>query len=95
LNWRKTKDVIHTGKLKHFIPQDGIYVYFRYNEKETIMVAINNNENDSKTLKSSRYSEFLQNFRSGNEIISGQSISDLSNIVVPPKSAIIVELKSK
>ena len=44
LNWRKTKDVIHTGKLKHYIPADGIYVYFRYNNDESVMVVLNNNE---------------------------------------------------
>ena len=30
LNWRKESEVIQYGKLKQFIPQDGIYVYFRY-----------------------------------------------------------------
>jgi glycosidase len=95
LNWRKNKEVIHTGQLKHFIPQDGVYVYFRFNEKETVMVVLNNNEKESKTLNSTRYSEFLSKFQSGKEIISGQTISDLSNIVVPAKSGIIIELKIK
>ncbi|MCK7537386.1 MAG: cyclomaltodextrinase C-terminal domain-containing protein [Marinilabiliales bacterium] len=44
LNWRKDKEVIHTGKLKHYIPQDGVYVYFRYNCGESVMVILNNNE---------------------------------------------------
>jgi len=95
LNWRKSKEVIHTGKLKHFIPNDGVYVYFRYNDKETVMVAMNNNDIDSKTINSKRYSEFLEKFNSGEEVISGKTISDLSNIVVPAKSAIIIELKIK
>jgi hypothetical protein len=56
------------------------------------MVVINNNEKESKTLKASRYSEFLQNFRGGKEIISHQVIQNLSNITIPPKSSIIVEL---
>jgi len=95
LNWRKNKEVIHTGKLKHFIPQDGVYVYFRFNEKETVMVALNNNEKESKTLNSSRYSEFLSKFNNGKEIISGQRIDDLTRISIPAKSGIIVELKIK
>ena len=48
VNWRKFKEVIHSGKLKHFIPNDGVYVYFRYNDKETVMVAINNDDKESK-----------------------------------------------
>jgi neopullulanase len=92
MNWRKNKQVIYTGKLKHFIPSDGVYVYFRYNDNETVMVAMNNNDKEPKTLDGSRYSEFLNNFRSGKEIISNHLYTDLSNITIPPKSAIVIEL---
>ena len=40
LNWRKANPVIHTGKTKQFISQDHCYVYFRYNNEKTVMVAI-------------------------------------------------------
>jgi len=93
LNWRKNKEVIHKGKLKHFIPQDGIYVYFRYNDKETVMVAFNNSEKDSKTFETDRYAEFLSKYRSGYEVISGQVLNDLSKLTIPAKSAIIIELR--
>ncbi len=93
LNWRKDKEVIHTGKLKHFVPEEGVYVYFRYNEKETVMIALNNNENETKTLNRKRYSEFLDQFQTGKDVISGQTISDISKIIIQPKSAMIIELK--
>lgn len=32
LNWRKNAEVIHTGKLTHYAPMKGVYVYFRDNE---------------------------------------------------------------
>ena len=92
LNWRKDKEVMHTGKLKHFVPDNGVYVYFRYNEKETVMVALNYNETDAKTLDRKRYGEFLSNFNSGKDVISGQNISDLGKITVQPKSVMIIEL---
>ena len=31
------------GKLQHFAPADGVYVYFRYDENDTVMVALNRN----------------------------------------------------
>ena len=93
MNWRKNKEVIHSGKLKHFVPQDGVYTYFRYNDNECVMVCINNNETDAKTIDRSRYGEFLDKYQSGKEIITGQVIQDLSTIIVQPKSATIVELK--
>ncbi|MDP4282318.1 MAG: cyclomaltodextrinase C-terminal domain-containing protein, partial [Bacteroidota bacterium] len=93
LQWRKNKEVIHSGKMKEFVPRDGVYVYFRYNDKETVMIAFNDNENTAKTLDSKIYAESLKGFHSGKEIISGQEMYNLNDIIVPPKSAIIVELK--
>ena len=57
LNWRKEKEVIHTGKLKHYITDDGLYVYFRYNKKESVMVILNSNDTKSRTITKERYIE--------------------------------------
>lgn len=92
MNWRKTKSVIHEGKLMHFIPENGIYVYFRYNDSETVMVILNNN-NEEKTLATQRFNERLQGFNSAENIVTNQSVSNLQNIVLPAKSATILELK--
>ena len=90
--WRKNKEVIHTGKLLHFAPQDGIYVYFRYNEDETVMVVLNKNK-DEKTLSASRFKEVMAGFKSGKEIIHSKEIKDIASFAVPPRSAMIIELK--
>ena len=92
IRWRNSAEVIHTGKYRHFIPAEGIYVYFRYNDKNTVMVVMNNNE-ETKTIETGRYNEFLKKFRSGSEIISGNSLNDLSKLTIPGKSVLIVELK--
>lgn len=91
LEWRKSKEVIHTGKLRHFIPKDGIYAYFRYNSKEVVMVILNNNE-ETKTIDTRVYSEFLTGHKSGTDIISRAIINDLSKLTIPGKLALIVEL---
>jgi glycosidase len=92
LNWRKSKTVIHTGKLMHFIPENGIYVYFRYTDSESVMVILNNNS-DEKTLTTQRFSERLQGFNAAENIVTKQSVSNLQHIVLPAKSATILELK--
>jgi len=92
LEWRKLKTVIHNGKLRHSIPKDGIYTYFRYNAKETVMVILNNNE-ENKVVETAKYHEFLKSCRSGTNVITGMAITDLSKIQVPGKSAVIIELK--
>lgn len=92
VNWRKSKSVIHHGKLKHFLPQESVYVYFRYTEKESVMVVLNNSA-EEKTLKSERYKESLNGYNSGYEVITGKNLSDLTMLKVPAQSAMIIELK--
>ncbi len=93
LNWRKDKEVIHTGKLIHYVPDDGLYVYSRYNEKESVMVILNNNEKESRTVTRERYPEAMRGFTGGYEVITGEPVGDLASFTVAPKTAMIIELK--
>ncbi|MFZ4435709.1 MAG: glycoside hydrolase family 13 protein [Flavobacterium psychrophilum] len=91
-NWRKAKTVIHTGKMTHYLPQNNVYVYFRYNEQETVMVVMNNNSTPQK-INLSRFHEQIQGYQSGQEVINGNSISLDKELEINPKSALIFELK--
>ena len=44
LNYRKNNPVLQNGRMKQFIPENGIYVNFRYNYNKTIMIIANNNQ---------------------------------------------------
>lgn len=93
LNWRKGKEVIHTGKLKQFIPENNLYVYFRYNDKESVMVILNNSDKETRTITRERYFEAMNGFKSGREVITGAEINDLTSFRIAPKTAMIIELK--
>jgi len=90
--WRKSKEVIHSGKTTHYVPDNNVYVYFRYNEKETVMVIINNNT-DKQTLKTNRFKESIQNLKSGKEVLSGKTFDLNNDLEIEGKSALILELK--
>ena len=90
-NYRKNNDVLHNGKMMQFIPEDGIYVYFRYNDKKTVMMIMNSNE-DEKSVKTDRYKERILMFKSAINVISSEQLSDISTIKVPAKSTLILEL---
>ena len=92
-NWRKNKEVIHAGRTKHFAPQNDIYVYFRYNDKESVMVILNN-KNQKQTLKLDRFAEAIKGYNSGKEIISEQTLPMNTNgeITIEGKSSMIIEL---
>ncbi len=91
-NWRKNKPVIHSGKLMHFVPEDGIYVYFRYNADEVVMIILNKNETEKK-VATKRFSEITKGHQKGKEIITSKDISKLSEINIPAKTAMIIELQ--
>lgn len=92
-NWRKNKEVIHSGKTKHYMPEKNVYVYFRYNENESVMVILNANE-EKQTFKLDRFAESLQGINVGKEIISDKvlPINSKGEISIDGKSTMIIEL---
>jgi glycosidase len=91
LNWRKGKEVIHTGKTKNYVPQDGVFVYFRYDTKDNVMVVVNNNEKD-QTLDLKRFAESLNGVTKGKDVISGKEFPMEKSLTVPAKTPMIIEL---
>ncbi len=91
-NWRKNKDVMHTGKMMHYIPENNVYVYFRYNDKESVMVVINNNT-DKHKININHFKESIKNYQTGTDVITGKQISLKDDIEIDGKSALVLELK--
>lgn len=60
-NFRKTSPALTAGDFMQFYPVDGIYVYFRYNTKQTVMVVMNTSK-EEKTIELGRYAERTQGF---------------------------------
>lgn len=92
LLWRKNASVIHSGKTKHYTPEKGVYVYFRYNDKEQVMVVLNKNET-AQNVNLDRFVNMLAPYHSGNEIISGKQLSLEKTLLVPAMQAMIIECK--
>ena len=92
LNWRKNNPVIYKGKLKHFIPENGIYVYFRYNEEKTVMVVMNNKE-ENQTLDLNRFEEMLKGKKKAKSVLNDEIWQLESTIELKAKSASIFELE--
>ena len=93
MKWRQSKDVLHNGKLTHFVPENENYVYFRHNESECIMVALNNSRNEMKALKMDRFAECVKNYAYAINVITDETVNYLDAITIPPKSVIVLELK--
>jgi hypothetical protein len=56
------------------------------------MVVLNNNSTQ-QTLNTRHFSEMLNNYKSGFDIISKSEIQNLNTLELPAKGAMIIELK--
>jgi predicted GTPase len=78
--------------MTHYIPENNVYVYFRYNDSESVMVVINNNT-EKQILKTNRFQENIQKFTSGKDVITEKSFDLKNDIEMEGKSVLIIELK--
>lgn len=91
-NWRKSNEAVHFGKMTHYIPENNVYVYFRFTNKQTVMVIINNNI-EKQTIKTDRFKETIQNYKSATSVLSDMTFDLKNDISIEPKSVLILELK--
>jgi hypothetical protein len=91
MNWRKTKDVIHSGKTMHFIDRDNTYAYFRYNDNDVVFVYINNTDS-VREIPWARYAEIAEGLTEGRDVITGEIVT-MSGAKVAPMSALVVEFQ--
>jgi neopullulanase len=90
-NYRKNCSAINSGKLMQFLPQNGVYTYFRYDNFKTVMVVMNTRDKASDRIDIMRFSERIAGFKRGKNIIDDQTI-DITNIKLEPYQTIVVEL---
>ena len=89
-NFRKNSTAITSGRTMQYIPRDGLYVYFRYDGKQTVMVITNTGEKDARP-DWSVYSERMKGFSQVRNIITGKIIA-LADLKIEPKESFVFEL---
>jgi glycosidase len=92
LQWRKGKAAIHDGETTHFYPENAVYVYFRHNDNDAVMVVINKNE-EPVSLPLDRYRERTEGFEQAREVISGQVQALGSELQIPARDVQVFELQ--
>ncbi len=91
LNWRKTNPTVQYGDLTHYIPEDGVYVYFRKYKDNTVMVILNNNK-ESKQVDMTRFAKDIGDHNKGRSVLNRKGWDDLNTIEIPAKTPLIIEL---
>jgi len=90
--YRKSNEVLQTGKMMQYVPENGIYVYFRYNADKTVMVIMNTNETASE-LPLKRFHERTNGFSKAVNVVSQEKINSLQTINIPAKTTWVLELQ--
>ena len=87
--YRTKSTALKTGEMMQYIPEDGLYVYFRYDTNSTVMCAMNT-DNKSRTVDFSKYTERTNTFTGGKDIITGNKIG--TTFSIPAMSMQVIEL---
>ncbi|MDB5248584.1 MAG: alpha-amylase [Segetibacter sp.] len=90
-NFRKSSTAIKTGNMTQYVPQDGLYVYFRYDNKQTVMCIMNNGKKD-REIDFSRYSERTQGFSQARSVTGHESYRLADKVTIPANRMWVLEL---
>lgn len=89
-NWRKTSSAVKTGKLTHYMPSDGHYVYFRHDGKQTVMVVLNKNPQATQ-LDLARFAGMVKQARQGRNVLTGAAVDLRAPLALPAMTSVVVE----
>jgi glycosidase len=91
-NFRRTSPALTTGKMMQYVPEDGVYVYFRYAAHQTILCVMNP-ENTDKQLDMHRFTERTTGFTRARDVMTGNVMDITGNMTVPAKTLLVAELE--
>jgi glycosidase len=89
-NYRKKSSALTTGKTTQFVPVRGLYTYFRYDNKQTIMVIANTGNNAMKP-RWDTYTERTTGFTKIRDVIT-RKLSSFDELELQPKECFVGEL---
>lgn len=89
LRWRAGNDVIGKGSFKHFIPQDGVYVYERKYGSRSAVVILNGTD-EQKSLDLAPYKEVLPS-TSADELLTGKNVKLDTSLALQARDVLILE----
>jgi glycosidase len=92
LQWRKNADVIHNGELMQYAPIGSVYTYFRYDERDTVMVVFNRGDKTA-SIRTDRFSERIDPGAKATDVISGQNFDLSSEFEIAPRSVLLLEIE--
>lgn len=90
--FRLHSSALQTGRLMQYVPEKTLYVYFRYDDHQTILCAMNTG-NHPVPVDFSRYSERTRGFSEGVDVVTGERHQFSQPASIPGRTMWVLELK--
>ena len=91
--FRKGSSALKTGKMMHYVPSNGLYTYFRYDNNQTIMCIMNTDTKERKVDFTS-FPERTAGFLKASNVITDQLLKMADQVTIPSMQMWVLELKN-
>jgi glycosidase len=90
-NFRKNSSAIKTGKMLQYVPQNGLYVYLRYDNNQTVLCVMNTSK-DSTSFDFSNYAQGTKAFTRARSVTDDKVFQTNQKLAVRGNRMMILEL---
>lgn len=90
--FRKGSSAIKEGKLMQFVPEEGVYTYFRYDNNETVMVVMNTAK-EARTIDVNRFDERYSGYTKAANVVTGDVQNLAGKWTLPPTTTWVLKLQ--
>ncbi|MCC8117692.1 MAG: glycoside hydrolase family 13 protein [Bacteroidales bacterium] len=91
LNWRRTNEAVKTGSLKHFMPQNGVYVYQRTAKDGSKVVVVLNGNDKEASMNMNQTAESLPIGSSRRDVLTDENVTISETMTFSPRQILILE----
>ena len=76
----------------HYIPEEGLYIYFRYDADQTIMCIMNTSK-AGKTVDFAKYAERTEGFNTARNVITNETMRMADKVNIDGTEMFVLELR--
>ena len=89
-NFRRNSAALTKGRLMQYLPDEGLFTYFRYHPQQTVMV-ISHTGTSEKNVVISRFTERTSGFTKMKNVLTGE-LMKMEDFTIKPKQSLVLEL---
>jgi rRNA processing protein Krr1/Pno1 len=77
--------------MMQYVPEEGVYVYFRYDNHQTVMCVMNTNDREM-SIEGNRFEERTKKFNKGKDVVSNSDMDIKGKITIGARELKVLEL---